>query len=184
MAETITKGTLLVAEPFLWDPNFKRTVTLICDNDTENGTFGFVLNRPMDMKLHEAVQGFKKFNAPLYYGGPVELDTLHFIHKLNDLDGAIEIGENIFWGGNFETLKVIVNSGSVNPSDFRFFIGYSGWEPGQLNDEMKEHSWILHHVKPIHLFNTKATELWKTVLQEMGGEYSQITNYPEDPSYN
>lgn len=184
MSETITKGTLLIAEPFMWDPNFKRTVTLICDNDESNGTFGFVLNRPMDMKLHEAVHGIKGFNAALYYGGPVEIDTLHYIHRLKDLDSAIEIIEGVYWGGNFEALKIIINSGSVKPEDFRFFLGYSGWEPGQLENEMKDQSWILHNVTAKHLFGTNATELWKTVLQEKGGEYAQMINFPEDPSYN
>ncbi len=184
MSEIITKGTLLIAEPFMWDPNFKRTVTLICDNDESNGTFGFVLNRPMEMKLHEAVHGVKNFKAPLFYGGPVELDTLHYIHKLHDLDSAIEIAEGIYWGGNFEALKIIINSGSVKPEDFRFFLGYSGWEPEQLNNEMKEQSWILHQVTAKHLFATKPVDLWKTVLQEKGGEYAQMINFPEDPSYN
>jgi putative transcriptional regulator len=180
----IKKGSLLIAEPFMWDPNFKRTVTLICENEENTGAFGFVLNRPMEMKLHEAINGIKKFSAPLYYGGPVELDTLHFLHTLKDLDDAIEICEGLYWGGNFEALKIIINSGKVSPNDFRFFLGYSGWEAGQLKEEMKEKSWIIHQVKPAHLFKMNAAELWKIVLQELGGEYKQMINFPEDPTYN
>jgi putative transcriptional regulator len=179
------KGSLLLAEPFMWDPNFKRTVTLVCENDKENGTFGFVLNRPMEMKLHEAIQGIKKFNARLYYGGPVELDTLHFLHRLgNDIEGAVEICEGLYWGGNFKMLKHLINSGKVKPSDFRFFLGYSGWSTGQLDEELKEQSWIIHDVQPEHIFNTEAEDLWKEVLKEKGGAFAQMINYPEDPSYN
>lgn len=181
----LEKGSLLVAEPFMWDPNFKRTVTLICENDEENGTFGFVLNRPMEMKLHEAINGVKKFNANLYYGGPVELDTLHFLHRLgNDLEGSVEICDGLYWGGNFSELKAMINSGSVKPADFRFFLGYSGWSKGQLAQEMKDLSWITYKVKAKHIFELKSENLWKEVLKEKGGEYAQMINFPEDPTYN
>jgi putative transcriptional regulator len=179
------KGSLLVAEPFMWDPNFKRTVTLICENDAENGTFGFVLNRPLEMKLHEAIHGVKKFNARLYYGGPVELDTLHFLHKFGDeIEGAVEVCEGVYWGGNFEKLKALINSGTVSPNDFRFFLGYSGWSSGQLEDEMTELSWITHEANSSHIFKIKPDDLWKEVLKEKGGEYSQMVNYPDDPTNN
>ena len=179
------KGSLLLAEPFMWDPNFKRTVTLICENEEENGTFGFVLNRPMEMKLHEAIHGIKKFNARLFYGGPVALDTLHFLHRLGSkIDDTVEICKGLYWGGNFAVLKHMINSGKVSPSDFRFFLGYSGWSAGQLNEELNQNSWIIHDVKATHIFNTEAEDLWKKVLKEKGGEFAQMVNYPEDPSYN
>lgn len=179
------KGSLLIAEPFMWDPNFKRTVSIVCENDAENGTFGFVLNRPLEMKLHEAIVGIKKFNAPLFYGGPVELDTLHFLHNIgNTLEGTVEICDGLFWGGNFEQLKNLINKGFAKPENFRFFLGYSGWEPEQLSKELEESSWIVHPVNASHIFKSKSDELWKIVLQEKGGEYAQMINYPEDPSYN
>jgi putative transcriptional regulator len=179
------KGDLLIAEPFMWDPNFKRTVTLICENEPENGTFGFVLNRPLDMKLHEAIHGIKNFNAKLYYGGPVELDTLHFLHRIgHEIEGAVEICNGLYWGGNFSILKKLINNAKVKPTDFRFFLGYSGWSEGQLATEMKDLSWILHKVKSRHIFGLKSELLWKELLKEKGGEYAQMINYPEDPSYN
>lgn len=186
MAETYPpKGSLLVAEPFMWDPNFKRTVSIICENDDENGTFGFVLNKPLQMKLHEAIHGIKKFNAPLFYGGPVELDTLHFLHNIgNVLEGSVQICDGLFWGGNFQQTKDLINKGLVSPNNFRFFLGYSGWEPNQLNKELEDNSWIVHHVTAKHIFQDKSDALWKIVLQEKGGEYAQMVNYPEDPTYN
>ncbi len=177
-------GSLLVAEPFMWDPNFKRTVALLCENHPENGAFGFVLNRKLEMKLHEAINGIKKFDAPLYYGGPVELDTLHFLHQLEDLEGAIMVCEGVYWGGNFDAVKRMINNREVKPSDFRFFLGYSGWGTEQLADELKEKSWIVHAAKSKHIFKTPPDELWKQILKEKGGEYTLMVNYPEDPSYN
>jgi putative transcriptional regulator len=183
--DKISKGILLIAEPFMWDPNFKRTVTLICEHNNDHGTFGFVLNRPLEMKLHEAIQGIKKFDARLHYGGPVELDTLHFLHRLGDsIEGTVEVVEGIYWGGNFEQLKYLINSGTVSPSDFRFFLGYSGWSAGQLEEEMKQYSWIIHQAESRHVFSVNSSQLWKTTLREKGGEYAQMANYPEDPSFN
>lgn len=179
------KGTLLLAEPFLWDPNFKRTVTLICDHEQNKGSFGFVLNRKLDMSLHEAVPGINKFNAPLYYGGPVEIDTLHYIHNIGkELTDAIKICEGLFWGGDFKQLKKIINSGKAKPDNFRFFIGYSGWEAQQLQQEINEKSWILHQINSYHIFDVKSEDLWKVILEEKGGEFAQMINYPEDPSLN
>lgn len=179
------KGSLLIAEPFLWDPNFKRTVTLICEHDEEHGTFGFVLNRPLEMKLNDAIQGIKKFNARLYYGGPVQLDTLHFLHRLGEeMEGAVKVCEGVYWGGNFEQLKAIINQGTAIPTDFRFFLGYSGWAAGQLHEEMRQLSWIVHPADARHVFSNNPANLWKEVLREMGGEYAQMVNFPEDPSYN
>ncbi len=177
------KGYLLLAEPFMADPNFKRSVVFICENQ-KSGSVGFILNRPMPLKLTEAVEDIFDFDATLYYGGPVQTDTLHFIHNVSDLEGCIRIIDGLYWGGNFEALKAIINSGQVRPENFRFFLGYSGWDMSQLDSELADNSWIIHPAKASHVFKEKPDTLWKEVLKEMGGDYAMMVNFPEDPSMN
>ncbi|MDX2001243.1 MAG: YqgE/AlgH family protein [Chitinophagales bacterium] len=179
----ITAGSLLLAEPFMPDPNFKRSVVLICDHG-EHGTFGFVLSRKSPLYLDQAMDNIFNFKAPLFFGGPVQTDTLHYLHKLENLEGAVEVVPGLFWGGDFNDLKELINGGEVNPKDIRFFLGYSGWSEGQLDEEMKEHSWLVHQVRPDHIFDIPADDLWKCILKEKGGDYAIMSNFPEDPSLN
>ena len=93
-------GSLLISEPFLADSCFKRSVVLLSEHD-KHGTLGFILNKPTDLKLNEAVEDFPEFNVPLYFGGPVDTETLFYIHTLgNKLEGSREIAAGVFWGGD------------------------------------------------------------------------------------
>ena len=178
------KGSLLLAEPFMLDSNFKRSVILLCDNQ-EEGSVGFILNKPMKMYLPEAIPEVNDFEAPLFYGGPVEADTLHFVHNLGDLvEGSIHIADDTYWGGNFEDVKSLINQRAVGPDNFKFFLGYSGWSSGQLDEEMEENSWIVTKSSSEYIFDNLSPNLWKKVLEDLGGKYKIISNYPEDPSLN
>jgi putative transcriptional regulator len=180
----IHSGSLLLAEPFMADPNFKRTVVLICEHN-EDGTLGFVLSKRSNLYLDQAMDGIEQFKAPLFLGGPVQTDTLHYIHRIGEkLEGSVQLAPCLFWGGNFETLKVMINNKQVTPNDIHFFLGYSGWAPGQLEEEMNEQSWLIHQAKAEHIFNPHPDDLWKTILKEMGGDYAMMVNFPEDPNLN
>jgi putative transcriptional regulator len=179
------RGDLIISEPYLPDPNFERTVVLICEHD-ENGTIGFVLNKPAIVDVCQVMEELSNSDATLYVGGPVQQDTLHFIHRNEHLkDNANQISENIYWGGNYDKLAELINTHQLDNKDIRFFLGYSGWSEGQLLDELKEKSWIVFK-KPSSnlLFDNPATTLWKRVLQEMGGKFKLISNYPVDPRLN
>jgi len=137
------KGRLLISEPYLPDPNFQRTVILLCEHN-EEGSFGFVINRPSNLKLSDVVEIDGSFQANVYVGGPVQQDTLHFLHLAGDtLEGAAEIIDGLHWGGNFEQLSIMIASNSIETDDLRFYIGYSGWGSGQLDKEIEENSWIV-----------------------------------------
>ncbi|MBC7588562.1 MAG: YqgE/AlgH family protein [Chitinophagaceae bacterium] len=180
----IAPGLLLVSDPFLKDPNFTRTVVLLCDHQTE-GSFGFVLNKLYDQKLHELMTDFQGFDIPLYYGGPVQVDTVHFLHKCPELiDGGTEINDGIFWGGDFEEAVTLIKEKRINANDIRFFIGYSGWGEGQLEEELKTKSWITRDGTSQLVFHKQAEQIWKESLKDLGGEYSQMVNYPIDPQLN
>lgn len=181
----IGTGQLLLAEPFMEDKNFKRSVVLLTDHDDLNGTVGFIVNKFVKVHLNELLEDFPKFEANVYYGGPVQTDSLHFVHNIGDkLDGGVEIRDGIFWGGNFETLKVLIENNQVNPWNFKFFLGYSGWDVGQLEIEMNEHSWIITDAVPQYVLEHTSINLWKKILYEMGGKYKMMASYPEHPSLN
>lgn len=177
-------GDLLISEPFLPDPNFERTVVLVCEHN-EDGSFGFILNKTSIFKFNEVLEEAGTFAETVYVGGPVQQDSLHFIHRSPLVEDGVDIGNGLVWGGNFEQLMIMVRSGGIKANDFRFFLGYSGWSSGQLMDEMKENSWILFRgATPAHIFDTDPIELWKRVLEEMGGKYKLFSNYPTDPRLN
>lgn len=177
-------GTLLIANPHLDDPNFLRTVVFLCEH-SEEGSFGFVLNRKLDYTLDELVPELADFEIPVFEGGPVELNTLHFLHQYPDaIPGGKEIGSGLFWGGEFEKVIELINSRTADLNKIRFFLGYSGWGTGQLQMEMEEKTWIVAPAPVKFVFSGNEKELWKDVLKDLGGEYELIINAPLDPRMN
>lgn len=177
-------GRILVSEPFLLDSYFKRAVILLGEHGDE-GTIGFILNKPTDLKLNDALEDFPPIDAPLYFGGPVQTDTIHFLHTLgHTLEGSKEILPGIFWGGDLEALKLLIDTGQVSTNEIRFFAGYSGWDPHQLDDELKGKTWLVSNCKKEFAFSNHPDELWGEVLRNMGSQYAIMANFPEDPSLN
>lgn len=184
--EKLKTGTLLLAEPFMEDPNFKRTVILLCERNDE-GAVGFTLTKKAPIMLNEAIDGIPEgFDAQLWVGGPVQMDTLHFLHNLGPdvIKDSQEIVTGVFWGGDFSEVRYLISSGAVTPDNFIFFLGYSGWSKGQLEDEIEDESWILHPAAAKHVFRKGKRPLWKQVLQEKGGDYLMMLNFPENPILN
>src|SRR6187401_2401970 len=131
-------GILLIADPFLKDPNFLRTVVLLCEHQ-EQGSFGFVLNKQIEQTLDELITDMEGHRLPVYYGGPVQMNSIHFLHQYPDLiPGGHEVLNGVYWGGNFESMLSNIKLNNIDFDKVRFFIGYSGWGSGQLDDEMKE----------------------------------------------
>lgn len=180
----ISKGKLLIAEPFLGDPNFERAVVLLCEHN-EQGSFGLVLNQLSNLGLSDALEGVYNADMQLFVGGPVEYNTLHFIHRLGDLiPESVSLGHGIYWSGDFETVKSLINIGQIEEQNIRFFLGYSGWGAGQLQSELQKNSWIVRDANAELIFDSSVEQFWRKVLREMGGEYKVISNYPIDPRLN
>jgi putative transcriptional regulator len=178
------KGRLLISEPFLPDPNFERTVVLLCEHN-EEGSFGFVLNKPSALKLPEVVEDLEGLDSLVFIGGPVQQDTLHYIHRNVTIPNAVEIGANIYWGGDFEHVMSLTDTKQIMAGDIRFFLGYSGWGPGQLESELEQESWIVcDFVTDQLLFDTEPELMWRKALDSMGGRFSVYSNYPVDPRLN
>ncbi len=177
------KGSLLLSEPFLPDPNFERTVVLLCEHNNK-GSFGFVLNKPSAVKINEVVSDLP-VQREVFIGGPVQQDTLHYLHRIGDLTGALPICDALFWGGDFDELTSGLDTRTISEADVRFFLGYSGWGAGQLEEELKQDSWIVcNYPPPELLFDTNPENMWKKALSGMGGRFSMYSNYPIDPNLN
>lgn len=178
--EQIDKGKLLVAEPYLLDPNFKRSVVLVTGHSDDEGTIGFILNKPLKLNIDTLLSEFPEFNAEVYYGGPVSTESIHYIHRAgNILDDSQPIGNGLYWGGNYEKLKFLINSKLIKPQDIRFFVGYSGWDYGQLHEEMDRSSWFVAEFDTNYIFKSNPKQLWKEVLQNKGDRYSVIAQLPD-----
>lgn len=180
----ITPGKLLIADPFLKDPNFLRSVVFICDHKDE-GSFGLLLNKQYEQVLGDLISDLEHCPIPVYFGGPVQLDTVHFLHRCPALiPGGYEVTEGIYWGGDFDEVVKLIKADRLDNKDIRFFIGYSGWGEGQLEEEMKQKSWITSEATSDLIFDIDAGSTWKDALKELGGEYVQMVNYPIDPQLN
>ncbi|MEA5460096.1 YqgE/AlgH family protein [Arcicella sp. LKC2W] len=181
----ISKGTVLISEPFLGDPNFERSVVLICEHETTQGSFGLILNQTSKLFLADVLEENIYPDIPLFVGGPVQHNTLHYLHRRPDvIDGGIEIMKGVTWGGNFQQVKELLNNGVLSAKDIRCFIGYSGWEIDQLNNELKKDSWIVSKTTADVIFDTPAETFWRSILKEMGGDFKVMANYPIDPRLN
>jgi putative transcriptional regulator len=178
-------GSLLVAEPFMLDTNFRRSVVLITDHTEDEGTVGFIINKPLAVKITDLVEEFPEIDVFAYYGGPVSTNTIHYIHNVGRLlDGSTEIGPGVFWGGEFEKLKFLIAHELVKADNIRFFVGYSGWSAGQLEEEMESGSWIPSEIHPNYLFKSKPSRLWNQVMHHKGDVFSVLAQLPEQPNLN
>jgi putative transcriptional regulator len=137
----LQSGMLLKATTALNGTNFENSVILITEYN-EKGATGFVINKPFARTLNELEEFKQSPDFPLYDGGPVDTVHLFFIHRRPDLveDGKA-IGDGFYYGGNFKQAVKAINNKSLTPTDIKIFIGYCGWDAGELEAEIAEGSW-------------------------------------------
>jgi putative transcriptional regulator len=177
-------GLLLVAAANLWDDNFIRTVILLCEHHA-TGSFGLVLNQPTPLKLGDLVTDLSAWDCLVYRGGPVQENTLHFLHRIADLGiDSLEVLPGIYWGGDFSKLKPLLQAGRFQPEDFRFFVGYAGWGKGQLADEMRQQAWYAKPATPAEVFISDSRNHWRKILRGMGEDFVLLADFPDDPRLN
>ncbi|HEX5625885.1 MAG TPA: YqgE/AlgH family protein [Saprospiraceae bacterium] len=181
----LATGKVLISEPFMLDAHFKRTVVLLADYHNEEGTVGFILNRKTLLKLSDVTSDFGDFDADVHYGGPVDQDSMYFIHNVGDLlDDSIQISRGVYWSGNYEKLKVLIQCQLIGAQNIRFYIGYSGWSSGQLEQEMTEQSWIISDMDPNFIFRSNPEHLWKDILDHKGYHFSALGQLEGDELMN
>ena len=182
-------GTLLISQPFLGDPNFERSVVLVCCDVPASGTFGLVLNHHTELTLNDVLTlplgtASPAAALPLYLGGPVEPDTLHYLHRCPDVPEATALGQDVYWGGDFQVLLNLLTTGALAAADVRLFVGYAGWGPGQLAAERQARNWVTHPASAGKVFTLATDTFWRAILREKGGRFQAWANYPVDPRLN
>jgi putative transcriptional regulator len=178
------KGKILISEPFLPDTFFNRSIVYLTDHSPQ-GSVGFILNKKLDLKLSSAIAGFDGWNENINMGGPVAPDTLHYLHNLGELiPDSVLIEDNIWWGGDIDSIRSLISTGSITHSQIRFFLGYSGWSAGQLERELNEDSWIIARVKSDIIMNNWGDNTWKRVLRTFKNKYRIWADFPDSPDMN
>jgi putative transcriptional regulator len=185
ISEKLKKGYLLIAEPsIIGDLSFNRSVILLADHNKE-GSVGFIINKPLKYTINDLIPEIRA-NFKIYNGGPVEQDNLYFIHNIPELiSNSVEISNGIYWGGDFESPKDLINSGKISKDNVRFFLGSTGWDENQLEAEMDNNSWIIvRNSYENKIIGKSTTHFWKEKIIELGGEYVIWSNAPENPYLN
>ncbi len=181
---TPEKGKILIAEPFLQGPYFGRSIVYLTEHG-KDGAVGFVLNKPSELYLDEIIEDLYSLKGELFIGGPVQSDTLHFIHSLGDVvPGAVKISNSLYWGGDFDVIKQLINENKIDNRSIKFFLGYSGWSPGQLENEIAEKSWIVSSIPDNVVMSYEIDNIWKETMESLGDVYKTWSNFPQNPSFN
>lgn len=178
------KGRVLISEPFLEDDYFTKSVVLLCDHN-EEGSFGFVLNNYIDQSMSEIVEDFPEFDGKVSIGGPVETNLLFFIHNRPDIiKDSIPITDKIFMGGDFDLVKEKIIAGELTANDIKFFLGYSGWGVGQLDEEIEKNGWFVANVGVDTIMHYTQLDMWQKILEHMSFKHKVIATFPNNPNLN
>lgn len=177
-------GRLLVSRPAMVDPNFDGTVVLLCTHDDQEGTVGLTLNRPLDVPIEQVLPDahfLHDAEVPLLWGGPVGQDCLHVLSGPDgDPESVLPILPGVFFGGSLELVRRVFQG----QGDLRFFLGYSGWSPGQLDDEIAAEAW---HVLPgvtEEVWTEEWRLMWERLMASVDPRYGWMSQMPEDPEVN
>ena len=177
------KGRLLLAEPFMDDDDFARSVIFMCEHN-KTGSYGFILNNNLNIKLDEIIPDIEIPNISVHYGGPVNSSNLFFLHQLGDIiENSVKISDKIWTSGDFNQIIEFINMGILDINKLKFFLGYSGWTNNQLATEFDSNSWIATDIVEENIF-AKNEDLWKEVLLNRGGKLKAIANFPINPKDN
>lgn len=178
---------MLVAKPTVEDFCFKRSVTILVDHDAE-GSMGVIINKPTHITLNELLPDVEfKEDVPLFLGGPVGTNMLFFVHSLGAdvIPESVQLAPGVFFGGNFDVLKMFIESGEKLDGRVRFMVGYSGWAAGQLDGEVQRHDWaVLKENASQLIFNTQADDAWAKAVENFGKRYMLWKTWPGDVSLN
>lgn len=181
------KGDLLIAEPLLDEPYFKRSVILLLDEDNNQGHIGLALNKITPVSLQDLFPDWKAgAEVPVYSGGPVEADRLFMLHTMGDrFEGSMEVLPGLYVGAKLDDIIDYINNNRYADGNIRFFLGYSGWSRGQLTSEILKNTWALNP-NPGHTdVLTGAEDLyWRREVRRLGEKYRSWLLVPSNPAFN
>ncbi len=183
----VTRGSFLVASPMLTDPNFVRTVVLMCEHG-EGGSWGLVVNRRTALTFGELLDDLPfpaSSTAGVYWGGPVEPSRMQVLHHLRrDVPEEMEICRGVQLGLEAETFREVVAHSLIPGEHLQAYVGHAGWGAGQLEAELSFGSWIVCPASSSFVFETETEDLWERVLRSLGPSHSRLTTHPVDPRVN
>lgn len=186
MTTTLGKGIFLVAAPSLRDPNFRQTVILLCEH-SQDGALGVVVNRPTAMFVSEALPQIPVLEGQhhmLFSGGPVQPTQVLLLYRLTqEPSDTHHVFDGVYLGGDVQVVERLLIQ-STERESFRAYVGYSGWAPGQLENEMKTGSWITMPADPSIVFDKDPTKIWPDILRSLDGPYKMYAEMPADPHLN
>jgi putative transcriptional regulator len=181
----LDKGTFLIATPDVESGAFFRSVLLLCEHSS-NGSFGIIINKPLELELPEEILSINNLNNPNVHiraGGPVQTNQMMLLHASNKIpEQTIEIIPEVYLGGDLQFLQESISE-PTGPSMLLCF-GYTGWHAGQLEREFLDGGWFLCQATKEHIFDTPPDKLWQELLRKLGGKYATLSMIPEDLSLN
>ena len=185
----LEKGRVLIADPFLSDDYFSNAVILLCEIN-EKGAFGIVLNHYIEETVSDFMTKFSDLDTSDYkisLGGPVDTDSIYYIHTRPDLiKNSINVFEDIYLGNGeeFDVVADLIRSKQLSHNEIKFSLGYSGWTAGQLEEELKKNSWFVGNLSSATLMNYQEKDIWKKTLEQMSEKHRVISNFPQNPMLN
>lgn len=178
-------GNILISEPLMNDFHFGRSVVLLIDHVESEGSFGIIINKTLNASVNHITDAFPDFDAPVFLGGPVADNQLFFIHTLGPLiPDSDPIMEGLYWGGDAETLKTLISTGIANETNTRFYLGYAGWDAGQLVSELVRNSWLVNETNAKQFFGVKPEKMWQTFVNQLGSPYELWGRFPKNVEDN
>lgn len=174
-------NSFLIAMPALEDPHFSNALVYICEHN-ENGALGIIVNRPLDMslaalfeKVDLKLEDQKFANLPVYFGGPVQLDRGFVLHRpVGHWQSTLMINAELGLTSSRDVLMSVAQEG--DPTDFLVSLGYSGWDAGQLEDELGQNSWLTVPAQSSILFDLPPEARLAAALQALGVSFSQLSD--------
>lgn len=171
---------MLISMPQLVDPNFSRAVVLLCEFGAE-GAFGLIVNRPMPQPAHQMVETVPKLaireDVHLFAGGPVEPMRAWVLTSRATLDeDATEVAEGVFLSTSATAIRAALQSPPGH--DVKLLVGYAGWSAGQLDEELKQSSWLLAPVGADLIFGSAPAEMWDKAIERLGADPAHLLGSP------
>lgn len=182
MKHAVGVGSFLIASPTLRDPNFSRTVVLLCEHG-DTGSMGVVINRQSDVLLCDAIQGLEHApSACLFVGGPVQPNAVLVLHHEVEVPEARPVADGMALGGDEAELLNLLRSALAPRA--RVYSGYAGWGAGQLDAELTEGSWIPTVARATLVFDLAPDEVWASAVHSLGPKFAYLVDLPLDPRVN
>ena len=180
------KGIFLVASPGLRDPNFRQTVILLCKHGPE-GALGVVVNRPTEINITEVLPQVPILEGQhhrVFSGGPVQRNNLLLLYRMPERpEDSHHVFNGVYMGGDMKALEDLLQD-PASLGNFRAFMGYAGWAPGQLENEMRTGSWLTIPADSTTMFGQDHNSLWGNILRSLGEDMALYADMPADPQMN